>query len=269
MNKRFGRLPIKSGQGKKNLLFKNYTENLPIPDSINNLITVSQKLGITDIPTLFPMDGNDTYGDCTIAGLAHLTTIYKGLTGILDIPATTNVTALYFQLTGGQDSGLNELDVLTYWQKNNPFDDTAVAFVSIDPLNHNHVKQAITLFGGVYTGFNVQQNAISDFDACITWTPGTLTNDGHCVPVGAYDANTVTVLTWGNKQLGTWAWWDDCVDECYAIIPLEAFQYTGINLALLKSDLAAIGNEPIVVLKPHKHRKTILSDVYEWLTQWL
>lgn len=23
----------------------------------------------------------------------------------------------------------------------------------------------------------------------------------------------------GNTQQGTWAWWDECVDEAYAILP--------------------------------------------------
>ncbi len=34
--------------------------------------------------------------------------------------------------------------------------------------------------------------------------------------------NVVTVLTWGNTQQGTWAWWDECVDEAYAILPQDA-----------------------------------------------
>jgi hypothetical protein len=34
-----------------------------------------------------------------------------------------------------------------------------VCYVAIDPSNHELVKQAVTLFGGVYIGFNVQQNA--------------------------------------------------------------------------------------------------------------
>jgi hypothetical protein len=37
-----------------------------------------------------------------------------------------------------------------------------------------------------------------------------------------YDKNGVTVLTWGNTQRATWVWWDECVDEAYAILPPEA-----------------------------------------------
>ena len=97
----------------------------------------------------------------------------------------------------------------------------------------------------MYLGFQVQQNCLEDFDARKPWTPAPLTNDGHAVYTVAYDQSGVTVLTWGNTQQGTWAWWDECVDEAYAILPPEALQdgfATGFNGAQLKADLAAVAN---------------------------
>jgi hypothetical protein len=50
----------------------------------------------------------------------------------------------------------------------------------------------------------------------------------------------VTVLTWGNTQQATWDWWDECVDEAYAILPPEAEKSgfaPGFNFAQLKTDL--------------------------------
>jgi C1A family cysteine protease len=78
-----------------------------------------------------------------------------------------------------------------------------------NPKNHTHVQQAIHLSGGVYLGFQVQENCIQEFDAGKPWTPGTLTADGHAVFAVGYDQDGVTVLTWGNIQQGTWAWWDE------------------------------------------------------------
>jgi len=55
----------------------------------------------------------------------------------------------------------------------------------------------------------------------------------------------VTVLTWGNTQLATWAWWDECVDEAYAILPPEAVDPNfapGFNITQLKADLAAVAS---------------------------
>ena len=53
----------------------------------------------------------------------------------------------------------------------------------------------------------------------------------------------VTVLTWGNTQQATWGWWDECVDEAYAILPPEAQNpdfAPGFNIAQLQADLQAV-----------------------------
>ncbi|MFI4935402.1 MAG: hypothetical protein ACHP7N_12330 [Caulobacterales bacterium] len=242
---RFGKHPPKIDY--RSLRLKTYlTAALPAPPaSVDNLQRVYTELRTNDPTALFPMDGNDTLGDCTIAALAHAITLYRGLTAQRKIMAKTAVTKLYFHLTGGVDSGLNELDVLNYWQKTTVDGDKILAYATIDPKNHTHVQQAIQLFGGVYLGFQVQQNAIQEFDARQPWTPGPLTNDGHAVFATGYDGDGVTVLTWGNTQQATWAWWDECVDEAYAILPPEAEAKTfdpGFNFAQLQSDLAEVAN---------------------------
>ncbi len=106
-------------------------------------------------------------------------------------------------------------------------------------------QQGIQLFGGVYLGFQVQQNAQQEFEAHQPWTPGPLTTDGHAVFAVGYDPAGVTVLTWGNTQQGTWAWWDECVDEVYAILPPEAKEpgyAPGFDMAQLQADLADVAN---------------------------
>lgn len=244
-NYRFGKHPPK--QDYRTLRFQNYlTAALaPPPPSDNVLTRVYQKLKINDPAKLFPMDGNDTLGDCTIAALAHAITTYRGLIGTDTIMAKTAVVKLYMHLTGGVDSGLNELDVLNYWRQNKVSGDEIITYVKIDPKNHTHVQQAIHLFGGVYLGFQVQANCVQEFDAHQPWTPGPLTNDGHAVFAVGYDQNAVTVLTWGNTQQGTWAWWDECVDEAYGILPPQAKQpgfAPGFNMAQLQADLAAVAS---------------------------
>ena len=242
---RFGKHPTKNDY--RTLRFKNYlTGALPPPPANYNVLTnVYAKLKVSDPTKLFPMDGNDTLGDCTIAALAHAVTTYRGLVGKDKVLSRAAVVKLYMHLTGGVDSGLNELDVLNYWKKTPVSGDEILAFVSVDPKNHAHVEQAIQLFGGVYLGFQVQQNCIQEFDAHKPWTPGPLTNDGHAVFAVGYDQTGVTVLTWGNTQTGTWAWWDECVDEAYALLPPEAKnpQFApGFNLAQLQADLSDVAN---------------------------
>jgi hypothetical protein len=241
---RFGKHPTKSDY--RTLRFRTYlTPTLPAPPASYNVLTkVYQNLNTNNPATLFPMDGNDTYGDCTIAALAHAITVYHGMIGAQQvIMAQKAVQKLYFHLTGGQDTGLNELDVLNYWRQTRVNKEKILAFVKIDPKNHTHIQQAIQLFGGVYLGFQCQANCVQEFQAGQPWTPGPLTNDGHAVYATGYDQNGVTVLTWGNTQQGTWAWWDECVDEAYAILPPEASNPAfapGYNLAQLQADLSDV-----------------------------
>ena len=86
------------------------------PASYNVLTNVYAKLKTTDPTKLFPMDGNNTMGACTIAALAHTLTTYRGLVGKEKIMSKAAVVEFYMHLTGGLDSGLNELDVLNYWR---------------------------------------------------------------------------------------------------------------------------------------------------------
>jgi hypothetical protein len=243
---RFGKHPPKVDY--RTLRFASYvTSQLAAPPvSFNVLTRVYKNLKTTDPAKLFPMDGNDTLGDCTIAALAHALTTYRGLVATKKvIMAQADVTKLYMHLTGGVDSGLNELDVLNYWRQNAVDGDEIMSFVSISPKNHAHVQLAIQLFGGVYLGFQVQQNCQQEFADHKPWTPGPLTTDGHAVLAVAYDATGVTVLTWGNTQQATWAWWDECVDEAYAILPAEAKNATfapGFDLAQLQTDLSGVAS---------------------------
>jgi hypothetical protein len=189
------------------------------------------------------MDGNDTLGDCTIAALAHAVTTYCGLVNRKNIMTQPAVIKLYLHLTGGLDSGLNELDVLNYWRAHEESADKIIGYAKLEIKDHTHVEQAIKLFGGVYLGFQVQDHCLEDFDAHRAWTPAPLTQNGHAVFAVAYDSEGVTVLTWGNTQKATWSWWDECVDEAYAILPQEAKEpgfAPGFSFARLQEDLAAV-----------------------------
>jgi len=241
---RFGKHPPKTDY--RTLRFRDYlTAQLAAPSAAFNVLDkVYSNLHVTDAAQLFPMDGNDRLGDCTIAALAHAITVYRGLVDTRRIMAEKAVTKLYMHLTGGIDSGLNELDVLNYWRQHSVDVDKILAFAKVDPKNHVHIQQAIQIFGGVYIGFQVQENCVEQFNAHQPWILGRLTQDGHAVFVTGYDQNAVTVLTWGNTQQGTWAWWDECVDEAYAIVPPEAKKhgFSGFNLAELESDLNAVAS---------------------------
>ena len=93
---RFGKHPRKCDY--RTLRFKNYvTAALPPPPaSLNLLDRICTKVGTSDPTQLFPLDGNDTLGDCTIAALAHAITTYRGLCGTKDIMQKQAVVKLYY-----------------------------------------------------------------------------------------------------------------------------------------------------------------------------
>jgi hypothetical protein len=241
---RFGKHP--PVHDYRTLRFRDYvTAKLPAPPAtFNALPRVFKNLGTNDVSKLFPMDANDSLGDCTIAALAHAITLNRGFINEKPkIVPTAQVVKVYYHLTGGTDSGLAELDVLNYWRQHKVSGDEILAYVSIDPKNHVHVEQAAQIFGSVYLGFQVQANCQQEFASHKPWTPGRLTKDGHAVLAVGYNHSGLTMLTWGSSQEGTWAWWDECVDEAYAIVPPEAKHADfapGFDMQQLLADLTDV-----------------------------
>jgi hypothetical protein len=240
---RFGKLPPKIDY--RTLRFVDYlTRDIPEPDrEVNLLKRVYENLGDMRTNMLFPMYANDEIGDCTVAGMAHGVTVYHGMVVQRHIPELINVIKIYNFLTGGNDTGLYMLDVVKYWRSTGIEDSKVYAYTSVSHTNHLHVKQAISLFGGLLVGFQCQEKVIEEFANNKPWKPGKLVNAGHAVYVTGYNDDGVEVLTWGSTQKGTWAWWDACVDEAYAMLPPEAklVGFTpGFDFDRLKKDLAEV-----------------------------
>src|SRR5579864_1856244 len=127
---KFGKHPPKLDY--RTLRFKSYlTPALAAPPASYDVLAkrVYPALNTHDAAVLFPMDGNDRLGDCTIAALAHADTVFEGMVGDRDIWPETKVVELYKKLTGGADTGLNMLDVLNYWHKHKAAGDKIRAFV--------------------------------------------------------------------------------------------------------------------------------------------
>jgi hypothetical protein len=240
---KFGRLPVKHDE--RNLQFANYiTPKLaPPPSAVDNISKAYKLVCCLSRDSLFPMDGNDKWGDCTVAGGAHAITLFRAMIGQKYVPSSDDVVSEYLKLTGGTDTGVYELDLLNAWRKDGMFGDKILAHVEVNPKNHTHVQQSIQLFGGLLVGMVTTQDCINQFWAHQMWTPGPLTGGLHAVFVANYDPNRLTVLTWGKTQDASWDWWDECIDEAHAILPPEAannlFQ-PGFNLGQLQADLIEV-----------------------------
>ncbi|GAA2023711.1 hypothetical protein GCM10009839_21730 [Catenulispora yoronensis] len=194
----------------------------------------------------FPMDGNDQYGDCTMAAAAHMIQAWNAQTGIdLPVPADADVIAQYLKLSRGKDSGLVESRVLQDWMRDGLWETRIVGYAPVNVHSLEGLKQAIAYFGGVYVGIQVPGNAESQFADEQPWAlvpdwQSQPIKGGHAVPLLGYDEQFMYCVTWGAVQKMTWDWWSVYGDEAWVILSEEyqkAGKIGGIDVAMLKADL--------------------------------
>jgi hypothetical protein len=207
----------------------------------------------------YPMDGNDTVGDCTIAGAAHLIENWS-----YNVKAPVDFTANdclsdYYGLTGGQDTGLDLLTVLKQWQgaglAYSGKADKIEAYVALGPGNTYEARQGVSLFGGVYIGLELPDFIVQAADPlAVSWTVpaggavGTNApdaNNGHCVTIVGYDTQQFYVATWGTVIPMSFDFYSAYSDEAYAIVSADWIGSSGqapsgFDMAQLQADLAQV-----------------------------
>lgn len=196
------------------------------------------------------MDGNDQWGDCTIAGVDH---IDRADSTIAEepyrAPALHAVEQTYFGLTGGADSGLVMSKVLKAWRASGLFGRKLAAYAPVHAQNTTMVQQCIDWFGAAYLGVNLPAPAQTQFkaDGSGVWDlTGTADDDkilgGHCiVGVGYGEDGRTQAVTWGAVVTITPAWWQKYVEEVWATITAQFVarggDARGLGLAALQADL--------------------------------
>jgi hypothetical protein len=172
-----------------------------------------------------------------------------------------------YELIGGYnpadpstDRGVVMLDALNFWRNQGIMvDGTAdkiAGFVEVDASNPLEVKQAIWLFGNLFTGLALPV-AVQGAD---DWTiplggiygqpgqPGSW--GGHCVPCDAESPITLTCVTWAERLKMSHNFFGDYCDEAYAVLSSDWIGMAGqtighhppgvFNLAQFKADLAKL-----------------------------
>lgn len=201
------------------------------------------------IPT--PMFGNDTLGDCVIAGRAHQTLRFEDIEqGSVLMIKDADVTKEYFKETGGPDTGLVVLDSLKRWQSRGWRVGTKTykirAYAAIDFKNHTQVKQAIFSDVGIGLGVQLPKAAQGQIQTGQAWAvttgpdakPGSW--GGHYIFVPGYTKLGPVCVTWGRKQQMTWDWLNKYCDEAYAIFDAaDSFKKTIVSQAKMDALLPA------------------------------
>lgn len=195
----------------------------------------------------YPMDGNDQYGDCTMAGVAHLIAAWDAEVAQSDpVPTSTQVVETYFTLTGGADSGLNEANVLATWHRTGLFGAQIAGYAPVRPADIVALHQTIAFYGGAYLGIVCPESAQEQFEAHEPWTyePSSPVEGGHCIVALGYTSSAVLCATWGGIAEVTYPFLAHYLEEAWAIIPHQFVEAKGgalgIDLASLQADLAAI-----------------------------
>jgi hypothetical protein len=195
------------------------------------------------------MDGNDQYGDCTIAGAAHCILAWNGEVPASDaqpVPQAPDVIKQYETITGGKDTGCVEASVLALWQQNGLFGaDQIDAFAPVDTKDLVAIHQAIAFYGAAYIVVTLPQSAQQQFQDNQPWTVvhGSPILGGHCVVLVGYDQQWAYAVTWGGVVPVAYPWLMTYMDECWAIISGEFAQNHGgpqLDLATLQADLSSL-----------------------------
>ena len=190
---------------------------------------------------VWPMYGNDMWGDCVWAETGHAinqATFYA--TGREIEPTDEDILKGYSDVTGFDpnagasgsnptDNGTYLQDAMNYWRKTGIAGHQIVAYASLDVANLDEVKQAIALFGSISIGMNFPASAMRQFNAGETWdvVRGSKIEGGHCVLGGAYDENGVGIVTWGAETRMTWKFWQKYVDEAWVYFDKDGLKEAG------------------------------------------
>jgi hypothetical protein len=202
------------------------------------------------------MLGNDTVGDCTIAGLLHLIMGWNAVAhaGTPVTFTTEQAISLYTAITGydpadsSTDQGAAMTDVINYAIKNGFYGHQPTGFVTLDVTNTDMVKAAAYLFGGVYFGINVPAY-IMNVPVGGSWSQpdgaDTSIEGGHAIYIPGYGRDGATLVSWGATYTFNWDFWGTYCDEAYALVSPDWIKASGVSpsgldLAGLLADLAAV-----------------------------
>jgi hypothetical protein len=240
---RFGCNPRTPGLRGPLRMHKYLSELPPAPPSLSRMSIVPADQ--------WKMYDNDTIGDCTMAAIAHMLMLITVQSGTMFTPDPKDIRSIYFQLTGGADTGLDLPTVLNYWRDTGIAGHKILQWGDIDPQDMERQRQAMWVFGAVDQAAQVPSSMLPQFDAHEEWTivPGaTLQNEGHSFPCFDYSDNgDACGVTWAREQWMNPGWMIDYLFESCAVVAPEWIDANPAGVAgsvmdTLIADLKAMGS---------------------------
>ncbi len=211
------------------------------------------------VPT-WPMFGNDKYGDCTCAAAGHMIQNWTANANGEVTPPNQAVLTFYEHFVGNPpppDAGCNMLQVLNYWRKSGLDQHKITAFAALRLKDRTEAMTALYLFGSIYIGVALPDFAVQGDMLTTPWvvpSGGPVGNaapnpaNGHCIPAVGYDADNLTIITWGEPKTMSWQFYDAYADEAFAVLSHDFIENSGtslngFDLAALQSDLEQLSSQ--------------------------
>ena len=162
--------------------------------------------------SLAAMYKNDELSCCVVAGAYHLLGVATGNAGS-EWLASDDVIVREYSAIGGYnpndpttDQGLDEVTALQYWKANGFADGSKLlGWAAVDANDADEVRAACFLFEGLYFGVELPDAWVNPTPSApgFLWDVGAPdVNNGHCFVGCGYDADGLTIDTWG----GTLTW---------------------------------------------------------------
>ena len=205
----------------------------------------------------WPMYANDKYGDCTCAAAGHMIQNWTANASGEVTPPNSAVVTFYEHFVGDPpppDAGCNMLQVLNYWRQASLARHKVNAYAALTLKNQTEAMTALYLFGTVYIGVELPDFAVEGDMLTVPWVvpsggpvgdAAPNPSNGHCIPAVAYDADNLTVITWGEPKTMSWEFYDTYADEAFAVLSQDFIEKSGtdldgFDLAALEADLGAL-----------------------------
>lgn len=239
---RSGRLPNDPGKPRLRLTAGHPPTEYTPPPTLDRYSAVEL--------ALWGMDGNADWGDCTMADVDHEVKSDQAAAGNPLVQSTDGeVLAGYSAVTGfdpnagppGQnptDQGASMQDVRAYWRKHGFTLGGKVhkilLFAELHQTDMPLVKWALDQFGALGVGVNLPNSAMDQFNAGQPWDvvpdDGGI-DGGHAIALVGYDAEWLYIVTWGQVQKVSQAWWTKYVEECWTVLTEDFVNaHTGVDI---------------------------------------
>lgn len=223
--------------------------------------------------TSWPMDLNDSLGDCGIAGADHGQMAWNQYaTGSHQSWGDEIIEQVYSAVGGyvpgdpSTDNGIVLQDMLDYWRKTGVMladgtVDKIAFFGAMRPGSWNRARRVLGIrtFGGLYKGYNLPESAEQAFPGDWVLVPGSPAAGGHCTWQTAeyHTTDEGRDISWGQPVKVQKAFMMASLEEVWVIgshdfVEVNGRNPSGIDLEGMNEALSALTGQTNAMKLPGK-----------------